>query len=127
MHTAPSTSHANQSPIVHATDSSFEQDVIQSDLPVMVDFWAPWCAPCRAMGQTLDQVAPEMDGRVKIVKVNVDENPQIASRFGIQSIPTLIFFRDSQAIGMIPGALPAEALRKALELHAEDKLGQEKK
>jgi len=115
----------NASPIVHATDGTFDQDVIQSDLPVMVDFWAPWCAPCRTMGQTLDQVAPEMDGRVKIVKVNVDENPQIAARFGIQSIPTLIFFRESQAIGMIPGALPAEALRKALELHAEDKLSEE--
>ena len=115
----------NASPIVHATDGTFDQDVIQSDLPVMVDFWAPWCAPCRTMGQTLDQVAPEMDGRVKIVKVNVDENPQIAARFGIQSIPTLIFFRESQAIGMIPGALPAETLRKALELHAEDKLSEE--
>jgi thioredoxin 1 len=119
------TNTGNSSPIVHATDQSFDQDVIQSEVPVMVDFWAPWCAPCRAMGQTLDQVAPEMDGRVKIVKVNVDENPQIASRFGIQSIPTLIFFRESEAIGMIPGALPAEALRKALELHAEDKLGEQ--
>jgi thioredoxin 1 len=114
----------NASPIVHATDSSFEQDVIRSEVPVMVDFWAPWCAPCRAMGQTLDQIAPEMGGRVRIVKVNVDENPQVAARFGVQSIPTLIFFRESQPIGMIPGALPAEALRKALELHADDKLGE---
>ena len=115
----------NGSPIVHATDQSFDQDVIQSDVPVMVDFWAPWCAPCRTMGQTLEQVAPEMDGKVKIVKVNVDENPQIASRFGIQSIPTLIFFKESEAIGMIPGALPAEALRQALTLHAENKLGEQ--
>ena len=115
----------NASPIVHATDVSFDQDVIQSEVPVMVDFWAPWCAPCRSMGQTLDQVAPEMSGRVKIVKVNVDENPQVAARFGIQSIPTLIFFRESEAIGMIPGALPAEALRQALELHAADKLGEQ--
>ena len=116
---------AQSSPIVHATDNSFEQDVLQSDLPVMVDFWAPWCAPCRAMGQTLDQVAPEMAGKVRIVKVNVDENPQIATRFGIQSIPTLIFFRNGEALGMIPGALPAQALRQALELHAENKLEQQ--
>ena len=119
------TNKEHNSPIVHATDQSFDQDVIQSEVPVMVDFWAPWCAPCRTMGQTLDKVAPEMDGKVKIVKVNVDENPQIASRFGIQSIPTLIFFKDSEAIGMIPGALPAEALRQALNLHAEDKLGEQ--
>ena len=119
------TNNEHHSPIVHATDQSFDQDVIQSEIPVMVDFWAPWCAPCRTMGQTLDQVAPEMDGKVKIVKVNVDENPQIASRFGIQSIPTLIFFKESEAIGMIPGALPAEALRQALNLHAQDKLGEQ--
>jgi thioredoxin 1 len=110
------------SPIVYATDASFEQDVVRSELPVMVDFWAPWCAPCRAMGQTLDQVAPEMAGKVRIVKVNVDENPQTAARFGIQSIPTLLFFRDGEALGMIPGALPAQALRQALQLHAEDRL-----
>ena len=119
------TNAAQSSPIVHATDASFEQEVMQSDMPVMVDFWAPWCTPCRTMGQTLDQVAPEMSGRVKIVKVNVDENPQTASRFGIQSIPSLIFFRDSQAIGMIPGALPADALRKALKLHSDNELGEE--
>ena len=113
------------SPIVYATDASFEQDVVRSDLPVMVDFWAPWCAPCRAMGQTLDQVAPEMAGKVRIVKVNVDENPQTAARFGIQSIPTLLFFRDGEALGMIPGALPAQALRQALQLHAEDKLNKQ--
>lgn len=111
-----------KSPIVHATDESFARDVIESDVPVMVDFWAPWCGPCRTMGQTLDRVAPEMSGRVKIVKVNVDENPQIAAQYGIQSIPTLMFFKSSEPIGMIPGALPAETLRQALELHAEDRL-----
>ena len=110
------------SPIVHATDASFEQDVLNADLPVMVDFWAPWCAPCRAMGQTLDQVAPEMAEKVRVVKVNVDENPEIASRFGIRSIPTLIFFKGGEAQGMIPGALPAEALRQALTLHGNGKL-----
>jgi thioredoxin 1 len=110
------------SPIVHATDVSFEQDVLNADLPVMVDFWAPWCAPCRGMGQTLDQVAPEMADKVRVVKVNVDENPETASRFGIRSIPTLIFFSGGEAQGMIAGALPAEALREALTLHGNGKL-----
>jgi len=91
---------------------------------VMVDFWAPWCAPCLMMGRSLDQVAPEMAGKVKIVKINVDENPASASRFGIQSIPTLLFYVAGEPIGMVPGALPAEALREILRLHAEGKLAE---
>jgi thioredoxin 1 len=110
------------SPIVHATDTTFHQEVMEADLPVLVDFWAPWCAPCRAMGQTLDQVAPEIGDRVKIVKVNVDESPATAARFGIQSIPTLLFFRGGKAQGMIPGALPASLLQQILALHGEGKL-----
>ena len=110
------------SPIVHATDASFEQEVLEADLPVMVDFWAPWCAPCRMMGQNLEQVAPEVGGQVKIVKVNVDENPATAAKYGIQSIPTLLFFRGGEAQGMIPGALPAGPLRQLLALHGEGKL-----
>jgi len=110
------------SPIVHVTDTTFQQEVLESDLPVMVDFWAPWCAPCRVMGQNLDQVAPEVSGKVKIVKINVDENPGTAARFGIQSIPTLLFFRGGEAQGMIPGALPAGPLRQVLTLHGEGKL-----
>ena len=110
------------SPIVHATDGSFRKEVLEADLPVMVDFWAPWCAPCRVMGQNLEQVAPEVNGQVKIVKVNVDENPATAARYGIQSIPTLLFFRGGEAQGMIPGALPAGPLRQLLALHGEGKL-----
>ena len=110
------------SPIVHVTDTTFQQEVLEADLPVMVDFWAPWCAPCRVMGQTLEQVAPEIGNQVKIVKINVDENPGTASRFGIQSIPTLLFFRGGEAQGMIPGALPTGPLRQVLTLHGEGKL-----
>lgn len=110
------------SPIVHVTDTTFQQEVLEADLPVMVDFWAPWCAPCRVMGQNLEEVAPEVDGKVKIVKINVDENPGTASRFGIQSIPTLLFFRGGEAQGMIPGALPAGPLRQILALHGEGRL-----
>jgi len=119
-----SETRTESSPIVHATDGTFQQEVLDSDLPVMVDFWAPWCAPCRVMGQTLDQVAPEVSGKVKIVKVNVDENPATASRFGIQSIPTLLFFRGGEAQGMIPGALPAAPLRQILALHGEGRLNE---
>ena len=108
--------------ISHATDANFQQEVLEADLPVMVDFWAPWCAPCRAMGQTLEQVAPEIGKQVKIVKVNVDENPATAARYGIQSIPTLLFVRGGEAQGMIPGALPAGPLRQLLTLHGEGKL-----
>ena len=117
-----SETRVESSSIVHATDGTFQQEVVEADLPVMVDFWAPWCAPCRAMGQTLEQVAPEVSGQVKIVKINVDENPATASRFGIQSIPTLLFFRGGEAQGMIPGALPAGPLRQVLALHGEGKL-----
>jgi thioredoxin 1 len=119
-----SESRSESSPIVHATDGTFQQEVLDSDLPVMVDFWAPWCAPCRVMGQTLEQVAPEVSGKVKIVKINVDENPATASRFGIQSIPTLLFFRGGEAQGMIPGALPAAPLRQILALHGEGRLNE---
>ena len=101
-------------PIAHATDATFQQEVLDADLPVMVDFWAPWCAPCRVMGQTLEQVAPEVGGQVKIVKVNVDENPATAARYGIQSIPTLLFFRGGEAQGMVPGALPAGPMTAVL-------------
>jgi thioredoxin 1 len=117
-------SEEKSSPIVHATDGTFQREVLEADLPVMVDFWAPWCAPCRTMGATLDQVASEMSGRVKIVKINVDENPGTASRYGIQSIPTLLFFRGGQAEGMIPGLLPAAPLRQVLALHGEGKLSE---
>jgi len=119
-----SETRSESSPIVHATDGTFQQEVLDSDLPVMVDFWAPWCAPCRVMGQTLEQVAPEVSGKVKIVKINVDESPATASRFGIQSIPTLLFFRGGEAQGMIPGALPAAPLRQILALHGEGRLNE---
>lgn len=119
-----SETRSESSPIVHATDGTFQQEVLDSDLPVMVDFWAPWCAPCRVMGQTLEHVAPEVSGKVKIVKINVDESPATASRFGIQSIPTLLFFRGGEAQGMIPGALPAAPLRQILALHGEGRLNE---
>lgn len=110
--------------IVHASDGTFEREVLQSDRQVLVDFWASWCGPCRTMGATLERVAPAVAGRVKIVKVDVDANREVAARYGIQAIPTLMFFEKGEPIGVIPGAIPDGALRELLDLHAEGRLGE---
>lgn len=91
--------------IVHATDANFEAEVLQSELPVLLDFWAPWCGPCRMVGPILDQLAEELDGKVKIVKMNVDENQAVPARFGVRSIPTLMVFNGGQSVATKVGAL----------------------
>ena len=122
MDTTTGTAETADAAITHATDDSFEREVLGDSGPVMVDFWAPWCGPCRAMGATLERIAPEMAGRVKIVKVDVDSNPKTASRYGIQAIPTLLFFEKGALIGTIPGAIPADPLKELLDLHSEGRL-----
>ncbi len=93
----------------------FEQEVINSVQPVLVDFWAPWCGPCRSMAPVLDEVAKEFEGRVKVCKVNVDNNQELARKYGIMSIPTLIFFKNGQAAGQVIGFTPKNVLAKKLE------------
>ena len=97
------------------TDSAFDQDVINSETPVLVDFWAPWCGPCKAMGPTVDALATEYQGKVKIGKLNTDENQQTAMRFGIRSIPTLLLFKDGQVRGQIVGAQGRDAIENLIK------------
>ncbi len=91
---------------VKVTDASFEQDVLKSAEPVVVDFWAEWCGPCRQIGPALEEIATDLQGKVKIAKVNVDENPQIAQQYGIRSIPTLLLFKNGERVDQKVGAAP---------------------
>ena len=100
------------------TDATFDTDVIKAEAPVVVDFWAPWCGPCRMIAPALDAISAEMGDKVKIVKVNVDENPKIASNYGIMSIPTLMIFKGGQLVDRKTGASPQAALKQWISGHA---------
>ena len=97
------------------TDSNFQAEVLDSAEPVLVDFWAPWCAPCRQIAPMIDQLATENQGAVKVGKVNIDENDQVARQYGIDAIPTLLIFKNGQPIQRVQGARPKSALQTMLD------------
>ena len=103
------------SEVLHVTDASFEKDVLQSDTPVVLDFWAPWCGPCKMIAPILDEIAAELGGKVKIAKINVDENQLVAAKFGVRSIPTLVIFKEGKAVNTQVGALPKTQLTALIE------------
>lgn len=100
---------------VAVTDASFKQDVLESDVPVLVDFWAPWCGPCRMVAPVVDEIAQQYEGQIKVVKLNTDENPNVASQYGIRSIPTLMIFKGGDRVDMVVGAVPKTTLANTLE------------
>ena len=99
------------------TDDQFESEVIKSSTPVLVDFWAEWCGPCKAIAPTLEEIAGDYDGRLKVVKVDVDENHQSATQYGIRSIPSLLLFKDGTEVDRIIGALPKQQLMEKIDGH----------
>jgi len=98
------------------TEQSFEDEVLHSDKPVIVDFWAEWCGPCHAVAPVLDRIVEESNGDLKLVKVNIDEQPALSQRYGVQSIPTMILFKNGEPAAAAIGAQPKPALEKALGL-----------
>ena len=101
--------------ILELSDASFDEEVINSDVPVLVDFWAPWCGPCRAVAPIVEEISSEYEGQIKVGKVNVDENPSTTMKFGIRSIPTLLVFKGGEAVEQIIGAVPKGEIEKAVD------------
>ncbi|MEM2141243.1 thioredoxin [Nitrososphaera sp.] len=101
--------------VAHVTSKTWESEVLKSDVPVFVDFWAEWCGPCRMVGPAVEQIGKLMQGKIKVAKVNVDENQEIAMKYGIQSIPSLLLFKGGNEIGRTIGAMPKESYLKFIE------------
>lgn len=100
---------------INVTEQNFEEEVLKSELPVLVDFWAPWCGPCRMLAPMVDQVAEEQAGKAKVVKINIDESPALAERYGVATIPTLMVFKAGEPAATAVGARPKSAITALLE------------
>jgi thioredoxin 1 len=106
---------ANESGLLHVNDKNFASEVLNSDLPVLVDFWATWCGPCRSISPIVEELAKEFVGKVKVTKLNVDENPAIPGQYGVRGIPTLILFKGGKILDQIVGAVPKARLKTMIE------------
>ncbi len=100
---------------IAVSDTTFEQDVLKSDKPVLVDFWAEWCGPCKMIGPVLEDVAGELSGQLAVAKVNIDENPMVPTKYGVRSIPTLILFKGGEVVDTKVGAMPKSQLMQWLQ------------
>lgn len=103
--------------VVHVSDGDFDEKVIKGKGLVLVDFWAEWCGPCRMVAPILDELAGEYEGKITVTKLNVDENREIAARFGIRSIPTILFFKDGSQVEQVIGALPKSSIKSKIQQH----------